>query len=85
MGFYQVIINIVWPVYFGLRHLASIRGAVQTSMVIGSAFGPLPFGFAYHLFGGYREILIIMILFSAGIAIATFFIFPPVKKIAKIR
>ena len=80
MGFYQVIINIVWPKYFGLRHLASIRGTVQTSMVIGSAFGPLPFGFAYHLFGGYKEIIIVMILFSGLTAIATFFIFPPLKK-----
>jgi len=84
MGFHQVIINIVWPVYFGLRHLASIRGTVQTCMVIGSAFGPLPFGFAYNLFGGYREILMIMILFSAVTAIATFFISPPSKKIVKI-
>jgi MFS family permease len=74
MGFYQVIINIVWPVYFGLRHLASIRGAVQASMVIGSAFGPLPFGFAYQLFGGYKEIIIIMVLLSGIVALLTFFI-----------
>jgi len=80
MGFYHVIINIVWPIYFGLRHLASIRGTVQTSMVIGSAFGPLPFGFAYHLFGGYKEIIIVMILLSGLTAIATFFIFPPFMK-----
>jgi MFS family permease len=80
MGFYHLLINIVWPVYFGLRHLASIRGTVQTSMVIGSAFGPLPFGFAYHLFGGYKEIIIVMILFSGLTAIATFFIFPPDRK-----
>lgn len=26
--------------------------------VIGSALGPLPFGFAYDLFGGYREVLV---------------------------
>jgi cyanate permease len=49
-------------------------------MVIGSAFGPLPFGFAYHLFGGYKEIIIVMILFSGLTAIATFFIFPPDRK-----
>ncbi len=80
LGFQQVMINTVWPSYFGLRHLSSIRGVVQASMVIGSAFGPLFFGFAYDFFGGYKEILWIMILFSALTVVATFLSRPPVKK-----
>ncbi|MDZ7837593.1 MAG: MFS transporter [Actinomycetota bacterium] len=30
-GFYLVILNFIWPKYFGLQHLGSIRGAVQIS------------------------------------------------------
>jgi len=75
-GFSQVIINMAWPIYFGLRYLSSIRGSVQMCMVIGSAFGPLPFGFAYNFFGGYKEILWIMVIFSAITAISTIFISP---------
>jgi cyanate permease len=32
-------------------------------MVLGSAFGPLPFGYAYDTFGGYTEILLISLIF----------------------
>lgn len=80
MGFEQVMVNMVWPSYFGLRYLSSIRGVVQAVLVIGSAFGPLPFGIAYDFFGGYKEILWMMIIFSAVTVIITFFIYPPVKK-----
>jgi cyanate permease len=37
--------------------------------VIGSAFGPLPFGYAFDVFGGYTEILLASLLFPlVGIA-----------------
>jgi len=80
MGFNQVIINITWPVYFGLNHLGSIRGIVQMALVIGSAFGPLPFGFAYNIFNGYQEIIIATILIAIITAILTFFIAPQPEK-----
>lgn len=35
----------------------------MTAVVIGSAFGPLPFGAAYDFFGGYQQILYIMMIF----------------------
>ncbi len=79
-GFQQVALHLVWPNYFGLKHLGSIKGIVETSLIAGSAFGPLPFGFAYDYFGGYREILWAMISLSVILAIAAFFIYPPVKK-----
>lgn len=68
-GFERIVLNIVWPNYFGRAHLGSIKGIAQTVMVIGSAFGPLPFGLFFDLFGGYQEILIVMLLFpiTAGI------------------
>lgn len=68
-GFERIVLSIVWPNYFGREHLGSIKGLAQTVMVIGSAFGPLPFGLFFDWFGGYQEILIVMILFPlvAGI------------------
>ncbi len=75
-GFSNLIVNMAWPKYFGLRYLSSIRGIVQACMVIGSAFGPFIFAFAYDFSRGYEKVLWIMICFSAITAIATVFISP---------
>ncbi|WP_431799998.1 MFS transporter [Halobacillus andaensis] len=60
-GFERIALTIVWPNYFGREHLGSIKGLAQTVMVLGSAFGPLPFGIFFDWFGGYQEILWLMI------------------------
>jgi MFS family permease len=65
MGFDGVSTSVWWPKSFGLKHLCTIRGMGMTAMVIGSALGPLPFGFAYDIFGNYSLILLIMLLFPA--------------------
>ena len=44
---------VIWPEYFGLRNLSSISGITMMAGVIGSALGPLPYGFAYDVFGNY--------------------------------
>ncbi|MFP3950662.1 MAG: MFS transporter [Candidatus Bathyarchaeia archaeon] len=65
MGFQSIVGSVIWPDYYGREHLSSIRGVTMMAGVIGSSLGPLPFGFAYDLFGGYREILLISMIFSA--------------------
>ncbi|MCF6409951.1 MFS transporter [Pseudalkalibacillus salsuginis] len=62
-GLERITLSIIWPDYFGRKHLGSIKGLAMTTMVIGSAFGPLPYGFAYDLFGGYTEILLLTMVF----------------------
>lgn len=62
-GFERIALNYVWPSYFGRMALGSIKGSAMTIMVIGSALGPLPFGFAFDLFGGYQEIILITLIF----------------------
>ncbi|PYZ94045.1 MFS transporter [Salipaludibacillus keqinensis] len=64
-GLERIVISMVFPDYFGRRHIGSIKGVATTITVAGSAFGPLPFGIAYDLFGGYQEILLFMMLFPA--------------------
>ncbi|GGF33255.1 hypothetical protein GCM10010954_35500 [Halobacillus andaensis] len=68
-GFERIVMNIVWPNYFGREYLGSIKGLAQTVMVTGSALGPLPFGIFYDWLGGYQEIILLSLLFpiTAGI------------------
>ncbi|HEX7064683.1 MAG TPA: MFS transporter, partial [Bacillales bacterium] len=60
-------------------HLGSIKGFATTFIVIGSAFGPLPFGVAFDLFHSYTEILIAMMIFPV-IGCVSAFISPPPKR-----
>lgn len=80
-GIERITLNIIWPNYFGREHLGSIKGIATTTMVIGSAFGPLPFGIAYDVFGGYTEILLIILIFPILGTLAAF-LSPPPKKTA---
>jgi MFS family permease len=57
-GFERIALNYVWASYYGRESLGSIKGTATTVMVIGSAFGPLPFGYAFDMFHGYTEILV---------------------------
>lgn len=62
-GFEIITGNIVWPNYYGRRHLGSIRSFIIIFFVVASALGPLPFGAAFDYFGGYDQIIYIMMLF----------------------
>jgi len=80
MGMRAVTGGVVWPDYFGREHLGKIRGIAMTGMVIGSAFGPLPFGFAYDMFGGYSQILLISLIIPLAGAVAMFFADKPTEE-----
>jgi MFS family permease len=62
-GFEQITLNLIWPNYYGRRHLGSIRAMASSFMIIGAALGPLPLGVAFDQWGGYTEILYVMIVF----------------------
>ncbi|ABR47226.1 major facilitator superfamily MFS_1 [Alkaliphilus metalliredigens QYMF] len=70
VAFDSVSTGVLWPNYFGKKNLGSIRGFAMTAMVIGSALGPLPFGYAYDLFNGYWEILLLMMTFPILASVA---------------
>lgn len=78
-GIDAVSTGVWWPNNFGRRYLGSIRGMGMTSMVIGSALGPLPFGFAFDTFGSYQFILTAMLLFPALAFLAAITSPSPVK------
>ncbi len=62
-GLQAIVRGVVWPEYYGRKNLSTIRGVNMMAGVIGSALGPLPFGYAFDIFGGYNEILLISLMF----------------------
>lgn len=69
-GLWMVAADVAWPAWFGRKHLGSIRSVGFAAGVVGAALGPLPFGFAYDLRGGY------------GPAIAALLVLPAVATVA---
>lgn len=69
-GMWMVSADVAWPLYYGRKHLGSIRGVGFALGVVGAAIGPLPFGFAYDAFGDY------------GIAIAALLVLPVAATVA---
>jgi MFS family permease len=82
LGFHFVVSGVIWPHYYGRRSLASIRGVTMMVSVISSALGPLPFGLAFDIFGGYQEILGLSLIFPALGVVAAFFAKKPNKRAA---
>ncbi|MBT2710281.1 MFS transporter [Pseudomonas sp. ISL-84] len=78
-GFERIALNYVWPSYFGRQFLGSIKGTAMTVMVIGSALGPLPFGFAYDFFGGYKEIIYMTMILPALAILSSLLAGKPLK------
>lgn len=63
MALQGLVMGVIWPDYYGRKHLSTIRGTTMMAGVIGSALGPLPFGFAYDVFGRYTEVVLASMLF----------------------
>jgi MFS family permease len=58
IGVHSVSGAVVWPNYFGMHHLGSIRGLVMALMVVASALGPIPLGLGFDISGSYRPVLL---------------------------
>ena len=70
-GFWSVAADVAWPSYFGRRHLGNIRGFGYSMGIAGAAIGPIPFGLAYDLLGGYDPAIVGLLILPivAGLAI----------------
>lgn len=62
---------------FGRKYIGGILGATAAINVVGTAIGPLVFGSAYDLLGGYREILLLSSAFPFIACVGAFFIRRP--------
>jgi len=72
VAFSSVSTNVLWADYYGRAYLGKIRGISMSAMVIGSALGPLPYGIAFDVFGGYTEVLLASLILPILASIAMF-------------
>jgi predicted MFS family arabinose efflux permease len=70
-GLSRVVNGVVWPNYFGRKHLGSISGLATTILVLGAALGPMPIGIARDVWGSYDLILIVLAVIPIALAAAT--------------
>jgi sugar phosphate permease len=77
MAFQILVEGVIWPEYYGRSYLGSIKGMTMMAAVIGSALGPLPFGYAYDIYGGYMEALVFSMVFPIMGIIAALMATPP--------
>ena len=80
MAFQGIVSGVIWPEYFGRRYLGSIRGVTMMAGVVGSALGPLPFGFAYDIFGGYSQVILASMIFPLLGVVAALVATPPSRR-----
>jgi MFS family permease len=80
MGLQGVVLGVIWPEYYGRRYLSSIRGVTKMADTIGTSLGPFAFGLAYDVFGNYRQILLISLIFPILGVVSALLSTPPVKK-----
>ena len=77
-GLWMVAADVAWPAYFGRRHLGSIRSVGFSVGVTGAALGPLPFGIAYDLLGGYDPAIAALLVLPVAATGAVLMAKPPV-------
>lgn len=82
-GTYPVLTSVTFARYFGRQHLGAIGGTAMTLMVLGSAFGPALFARAKTHFGGYEEVVYLMIGTYLVVVVAGFFATNPQRRLAR--
>jgi MFS family permease len=66
-----------FPRIFGLASLGRIRGVVTAISVASTAFGPLALSVGYDLTGSYRQVLLLLLVVPASVAVAGFLVAVP--------
>ncbi len=72
---------VIFPNYFGRRHLGTIMGVATIGMVVSSGLGPLPFGALYEMSNNYDLAIISFLPLPALCAVAALFAPPPTHKL----
>ncbi len=81
-GLFAVLSSVVWPRFFGRRHLGAISGVSMQMIVFSSALGPFMFSLSYNYLGSYSYIALAGLLGLALITIGSFKADNPQDKIA---
>lgn len=81
-GMMNIPFSVIWPSYYGRQYLGSIQSITHASGVIGSAVGPILFGWGYDRFGNYDSVLIASSAIFASGAMLAFLAKRPRRKLA---
>ncbi len=73
LGTAGVFSSTVWTNLFGRQHQGSIRGFTVMGGVVGSAIGPIIFGYSFDYLGGYRPVLLLGVFLAAVAIVASLF------------
>ena len=76
-GFTITASAVIWPNYFGRRHLGSIRGVATTMVLAAAALGPLPLSLGFDLAGSYTTVLGFALLLPAACGVMAYIARPP--------
>ncbi len=72
-GLGTICLAMLIPTFFGTAHLGTLKSMGVTATVFASAVGPLPFGLAFDWFGGYTEVLILMLFFPLAAMVTAWY------------
>jgi len=62
-GFFSVLNAIVWPRFYGRKHLGAITGKVMSFIIVSSAIAPSLFSFFFGYFGSYKYVGLLCLIF----------------------
>lgn len=71
-------LGVLKPNLFGRRYLGGILGLLVAINVVGSAIGPIIFGAAFDMLGGYREIILVSAVMPLVAGLLCIFLRKPV-------
>jgi len=71
---------VIFPNYFGRKHLGTIMGVATIGMVVSSGLGPLPFGALYEISNNYDLAILSFLPLPVLCAVAALFAPPPKHK-----
>lgn len=80
MGLIRTMETVSWAAFFGRLHLGSISGAGTSILIVGSALGPIPPGFARDVLGQYDPALILLTALPFLLGLAALFLNRPRKR-----
>jgi len=70
-GFFAVLNAVVWPRFYGRKHLGAITGKVMSFIIVSSAIAPSLFSFFFSYFDSYKYIGLLCLLFLVFLLIAS--------------
>ncbi len=82
-GAMNIAVDLAWPGWYGRKHLASLRSFGMAASLFGSAIGPIPFGIAADVFGGYPPAIVGLMVVPLVMGVLMFFARPPDLAVAR--